>query len=93
MGKEGEVTAAIARKLGLQQQLELGCRCNAPCLLKTSLCNILAASRAAQRLHSLFIEVKLLFVGIGSRQLWLACFTGSCFSPRSGLAVGLCLTC
>lgn len=59
MGKEEEVAAAIAHRLGLQQQLGLtGCQFSAPCFLKTSLCHILAASRAAQSLRSLFYRAE-----------------------------------
>lgn len=65
MGKEEEeLTVSIAHRLGLQWWLGLECQCGAPCFLKTTLCNNPAAPRAAQRLHSLFIEVKLVFVGI-----------------------------
>lgn len=65
MGKEEEeLTVSIARRLGLQWQLGLECQFGAPCFLKTTLCNNLAASRAAQKLNSLYIEVKLVFVGI-----------------------------
>lgn len=44
----------------------LGCKCQrgALCFLKTTLSNHLRASRAAQRLQSLFIEMKLVFIGI-----------------------------
>lgn len=63
MGKEEEELAvSIAPRLGLQWQLGLECQCGASCFLKTTLCSNLAASRAAQRLHSLFIEKKFVFV-------------------------------
>lgn len=64
MGKEEEeLPVSIAHRLGLQWQLGLECQCGASCFLKTTLCSNLAVSRAAQRLHSLFIEKNLVFVG------------------------------